>query len=276
MENDIINETIPDELFHYTSISTLALILKNRSIRFRRLDLMDDPNESMSSDFGRQGKYIMISCWTSKKEEELLTWSLYTNDLHGVRIGLPISPFEKRFRVTQKQLSINISDIDEIDSYISHEHIFNDRYNVPGIDFENSLVRVQYSDDPRLLNPRVNYGNAILLSELGKYKHTIWKSQEEWRYSFPVFPMTREMQRKLKEPNGEFEFGKLMMEALWKEQDPGIQHLDIPISDESIKKMSIVIGPRTDAAEEILLNSLLKEFAPWIIPQKSSIYKMIV
>lgn len=32
-------------IFHYTSIETLALILKNRTIRFSRLDKVDDPEE---------------------------------------------------------------------------------------------------------------------------------------------------------------------------------------------------------------------------------------
>ena len=33
----------PTYLYHYTSIETLALILKNKTIRLKRLDLVDDP-----------------------------------------------------------------------------------------------------------------------------------------------------------------------------------------------------------------------------------------
>ncbi len=37
-----------DLLHHYTDISTLALILKNRTIRFNRLDRVDDITEGES------------------------------------------------------------------------------------------------------------------------------------------------------------------------------------------------------------------------------------
>src|SRR5690625_4237641 len=98
------SKTVPEHLYHYTSIETLALILRNQTIRFRRLDLMDDPDEALTADLGRQGKYVLVSCWTDRVDEELLIWSLYTTGLRGVRIRLPVPPFEKRFRVSQTEI----------------------------------------------------------------------------------------------------------------------------------------------------------------------------
>ena len=37
------------KLYHYTTIDTLALILKNRTIRFNRLDKVDDLEEKVVS-----------------------------------------------------------------------------------------------------------------------------------------------------------------------------------------------------------------------------------
>lgn len=37
-------------LYHYTNIETLALILKNRTIRFNSLDRMDDLQEQQTAD----------------------------------------------------------------------------------------------------------------------------------------------------------------------------------------------------------------------------------
>ena len=34
-------------LYHYTSLATFALILTTKSIKFNRLDLVDDPDESL-------------------------------------------------------------------------------------------------------------------------------------------------------------------------------------------------------------------------------------
>lgn len=52
------------KLYHYTTIDTLALILKNRTIRFNRLDKVDDLEEKVVSCGVNLGQYIFASCWT--------------------------------------------------------------------------------------------------------------------------------------------------------------------------------------------------------------------
>ena len=259
-----MTENYPSFLYHYTSIDVLSLILKNRTIRFRRLDLMDDPNEAMSRDLGRQGKYRMVSCWTSKSDEELLIWSLYTKDLRGVRIKLPVFPFIKSYRINQSKVGFKIAEGDFFDSYFPAEHCFNEMYNIPPIDFKTSLIEVVYTDDDDLLHPKVlRTGNrtAIVLSELGKYKRTIWKRQTEWRYAFEIFPMTREILRVRKQSDWPQRFGQLMFEAMVREQDPVLQHMDIPISPEMIQSIEITLGPRATESDRTIVETLLKEFS---------------
>lgn len=83
------------KVYHYTSIETLALILKNKSIRFNRLDCVDDLEESIYGS-GEQNvnlaKYTFVSCWTRDNVENLALWKMYTNN-KGVRIGLDENPF---------------------------------------------------------------------------------------------------------------------------------------------------------------------------------------
>lgn len=81
-----INRT--DYLYHYTSLDTLALILKNHTIRLRPLHTMDDKQEERSSDMKNIGKHFFISSWTSDAEESIPMWNLYTPLSSGVRIGL--------------------------------------------------------------------------------------------------------------------------------------------------------------------------------------------
>ena len=276
-----MKRSIPSFLYHYTSIEVLALILRNQTLRFRRLDLMDDPNEAVSSDFGRQGKYVMISCWSSNPEEELLIWSLYTKNLRGVRIKLPVFPFYKAYNVKQEDLPITISGTDSFESYIAAKHIYNDRYSIPGINFEKWLVEVKYTDDENLLNPKVlrkDNGTAVILSELGKYKRKIWSKQTEWRYTFPIFPMTREMIRvgAMKQPGWADKFAALMLEAMAKEQDPGIQHIDIPLSPSHIESIQITLGPRVNESDRIIVSSLVNEFASNAKVNESSLADQIV
>ena len=83
------------EIHHYTSIENLALILKNKTIRFTRLDKVDDSEEAETVDMGKFGRFVYVSCWTSDEQESIPLWNLYTPDMHGVRIRLPKFPFKK-------------------------------------------------------------------------------------------------------------------------------------------------------------------------------------
>ncbi len=53
------------EIHHYTSIENLALILKNKTIRFTRLDKVDDSEEAgLSCKNIQLSYYTFVSCWT--------------------------------------------------------------------------------------------------------------------------------------------------------------------------------------------------------------------
>ena len=75
------------KIYHYTSIDTPALILLNKTIRFNRLDQVDDKKES---EFGsgdsdvKIGMYIFVSCWTKNPEENPSRWK-YIEEKAGKR-----------------------------------------------------------------------------------------------------------------------------------------------------------------------------------------------
>ena len=76
-------------IHHYTDIDVLALILKNRTLRFTRLDQMDDPEEcNFVSNGVNLGQYTFVSCWTEVKEESIPMWKMYIKDKWGIRISL--------------------------------------------------------------------------------------------------------------------------------------------------------------------------------------------
>ena len=55
------------KIYHYTSIETLALIVQNKTIRFNRLDFVDDCEESLYGSGPtniKLGQYTFVSCWT--------------------------------------------------------------------------------------------------------------------------------------------------------------------------------------------------------------------
>ena len=82
------------KIYHYTSIETLALILKNRTIRFSKLTKVDDPEEYSFFDTVNPAHYVFVSCWTRNEAESIPQWVMYGNKKHGVRIALDEDIFE--------------------------------------------------------------------------------------------------------------------------------------------------------------------------------------
>ena len=85
---------MPDSsIYHYTSIESLALILKTRKLRFTRLDGVDDVREAQAHAGIDFGKFFFVSCWTQEIKESIPQWSMYSREMQGVRLELPEFPF---------------------------------------------------------------------------------------------------------------------------------------------------------------------------------------
>lgn len=58
-------------IHHYTSIGALAAILRHKTIRFGRLDTLDDTQEAQSIGGFDFGQMLFASCWVEKSEEDI-------------------------------------------------------------------------------------------------------------------------------------------------------------------------------------------------------------
>lgn len=264
----------PKYLFHYTSLDTLALILENKTLCFNNLMYVDDIEEAETADMGLFGKYVNVSCWTEEPEESIALWNLYTPNMHGVRIRLPVFPFKKYFyKKGQYALS------QDIETYINQEQMHREDRGSITAD-QPKLVRIEYTDTPSLLFPTVktsSYPSAIddyleakslddlkgkpvrvsySLEMLGKYKRSQWAFQKEWRYIITSSPMgirestpptlekQQELIRRLENENQEAPYKQLFLE------------LDATALD----SMEILFGPRMTKAEKILAIALLEKY----------------
>ena len=80
---------MPVTINHYTNLDVLSLILRNRTLRFTRLDQVDDREESNFISNGvNLGPYTFVSCWSEVKEENIPMWKMYTKGKWGVRLSL--------------------------------------------------------------------------------------------------------------------------------------------------------------------------------------------
>lgn len=238
----------PKYLYHYTNINTLALILKNKTIRFSSLDKVDDLEEPQTNDLGNFGKYCFASCWTEIEEESIPFWHMYTQKKEGVRIKLPSNPFKKYI------IPKIFTKTEDIPTYFNPDNYFTSNYLIqPFIDI---LRKVEYTDDVSLLCPKVysrtKESTELNMTNIGKYKRTHWCFQKEWRYWFFVFPGASS---ELKNPENAI--------------NKWISAIELPfaeyyllIDENAFKDMEIILGPNTNEGHQIIVESLINQYNP--------------
>lgn len=249
-ERDVRMRPIPDYLYHYTSLETLALILKNRTIRFNSLKNMDDAEEVITANSPYLGKYCFVSSWTTD-EESIPIWNLYTESMKGVRIKLKSYPFKKR----KARLSFYGNGM-EFETYFPEELLKHDKlYPYPTVPF---LREVEYTDDDTKIFPNIitelsrnanNTFNATAnFNDINRYKRKKWDFLEEWRYSMVLLPHN--------------ERGGLTLDLTESGNDMPFWHYDLKMDEDALKEIEIMTGPKMGLGDKILLRCLVEKYCP--------------
>lgn len=248
------------KVYHYTSIETLALILKNKSIRFNRLDCVDDLEESIYGS-GEQNvnlaKYTFVSCWTRDNIENLALWKMYTNN-KGVRIGLDENPFVS-YAVNDKFVSYFQMPFEAKRDYVAMP--FNNEiklYDIKYIDNQHEKIK-------KLIG-NVGRGIAINTADLGLYKDSRWQFQQESRYKIILYPINENILNKTirKSGNPNFDIMFALIESLGPSiltQSP-LEESDffVKLTEKSLEHIEIMMGPETSDAEKYIVEKLLAEY----------------
>lgn len=257
-------------LYHYTSIETLALILKNKTICFNNLLNVDDLEEANTYDMGSFGKYINISCWTADEKESIPLWNLYTPNMKGVRIKLSKFPF-KKYKFLKGEYNLS----EDIDTYIDFKWLYDSECGsiIPQMPL---LCEVKYTDDEKKLLPIIKectnehklrefiesgkcegkINTTYSLKDLGVYKRSNWSFQKEWRYIISSSPMNlketssiemqRELIRRLESPESPAPFDKIFLN----------------IDEKHLNELEILIGPKVSDGEKIIVETLVNKYVP--------------
>ena len=249
-------------LYHYTSIESLALILKNKTIRFAPLDKMDDLQEQKTAEIRDFGKFTFVSCWTSDQEESIPMWNMYTPLTSGVRIKMKTRPFVQYNNVPVNQLRERAwknggGELDNIApavSYIDAEWMIHNGVITPHIFGDDILYEIEYTNNMQKLEPHVTtikdgqiylHGNA-----LGKHKNDHWRFQKEWRYLLAVYPWAPLRER---------------------ENPPPLQYVELEIEAHSFEDMEITCSPKLTPGNRVILESLIKMYNPRAIIKESEL-----
>lgn len=254
-------ERLPDTLFHYTSIETLALILANKTLRFSRLDSVNDPEEALACDLPGAATLVFASCWTAQQRESLAMWRMYTPSMQGVRIALPKNPFAGRHEpiIFEKGGAKQRFD----------GNVAIARGNDGGRFFTSAIVgpnKIYYTDDPQYRNGRCLMKEAerhtVQLYDLGMVKNTYWSFEEEWRYKVVanIDEASPPGPDPLSHPMFDLTNCPINEDAIF-----------IPLDAGCLNSAEFMLGPCVTLEQEILAKALLAQYAPDSILKKSEI-----
>lgn len=268
-------------LYHYTNIETLALILKNRTIRFNSLDKMDDLQEQQTADIKNIGQFCYISSWTDDCTESIPMWNMYASLNLGVRIKLRKNPF-KVYNNTAETLSKAIKEpvVDKsngtpLQSNIPLAEMFEKGFISAQAMSKQLLYKVEYTDDNKKLYPRILKEDGehftLALGDLGKHKNLHWKFQKEWRYILVLLPF--DINQSVKNLLTNFQIiANRMRLGMEKQLFP---YYDMVISDEAFEDMDITLSPRISAGSRIIVQNLIEKFNPDATLTESSLVGLI-
>ena len=274
-------------LYHYCSIESLACILHNRTLKFNNLTKVDDPEEAVTADMGNFGRLCYVSCWTNNPQESIPMWNLYTPNGHGVRIRMKEFPFVMYHYKKGEYLLDK-----DADSYINLKRIY-DENKVIVVPDSLKLLQVNYTDDVSKLFPivketsyydfdgnlvdistitgerQVKYNTKLDFSRIGRFKRENWAFEHEWRYIISTTPMGFQEAIPWTQASHD-EFVRRLSQT---DSAPPCDELYLDISQDAIDSMEILLGPNVTEAEEIIIRSLIKEYAPACLIRKSTFNK---
>ena len=275
-KNDVELES--EYLYHYTTIDTLLLILKNRSLAFNSLQNVDDLEECDSKDIEQIGKICYVSCWTDDENESIPMWSMYTPNMQGVRIKLKKYPFVKyHFKQGEYHLAA------DADTYIDYKKLYDD--NKVTIAGEPDLVKVEYTNDDKLIYPSIKSITRELkllgdgkvketvstnysLKNIGKYKRKNWEFQKEYRY---IINMSLWSMKELEECKNSNDHNKLISRLEDNKYKAPYNLFFLNLDEEALIGLEILLGPKVSVAQEEIVKLIVERYCPSAKVLKSSL-----
>ncbi|PWJ70834.1 Protein of unknown function (DUF2971) [Ruminococcaceae bacterium R-25] len=233
-------------LYQYTSLETLAIILKEKKIKFSKLNSLDDPLEKYigficipNSRFhitNNVGDFCFVSCWSKNKNESIAMWDMYGDRKKGVRIGLPADMLDPNYIINdnKKMCQHRLFECEE------------------PIKKPPELIKISYNrtSDPVIIDKDLN----LDLDSLGRYKIKDWEFQEEYR--FRIFA---EYDERIK-ANSYLFSSELTYNNFSFEKPISESYLLYGIKSSVMSKIKIIIGPDMPKGKRYLLESLIKDY----------------
>ena len=258
------------KLYHYTTIDSLAMIMSGRSIKFNRLDKVDDLEEQTDSQNVQLWKYLFVSCWTENPEESIPLWRMYSGNSHGVRIGMDADMFEDNL-IGGSNVPQGIPHEGFFVSKIPAQDMFRKDFfvlpvatrldstkgdtlfycHIDYVDDVNEKIKDAYQqtmNDASHVSSRVSYG------EIGKYKNKRWAFQEECRFRLVIFPYNPF----LCNPD---EVSTIAFNCIQNSESVPISEYFLKLRPEVLDNIEITLHPNATVSDRVIIEALCAKYA---------------
>lgn len=255
------------DLYHYTSVDSLAMILSTRRLRLNSLQRVDDLQEQKSLDIVGLGKYVFVSCWTEECEEQLPMWKMYSNFESGVRIKLQRYPFKEKENLPEDLRDATGEHVEGNAegryprSLITVADMARMKVISTGlVQQRNILFKVDYTSETDKLLPQIIERNdervKLALDKMGKYKNVGWKFQKEWRYILYLYPLDINNPTEVLHPE------KMMYRMMNDEANMPFDHIDLELDEDAFSNMEITLSPKISNGNRLIVNDLVAKYNP--------------
>ena len=255
---------IPKHIYHYTTIESLACILKFKTFKFSRLDCVNDPLEGLTELDKGARKFVYISSWTNNKEDHIPMWKMYAGDMSGVRIKMPSWLFSNSVELVDMDVGYRkIEKISKILPLKTEYKIDGSTVTIERIYGPSDLLYLKDNDAvlkrSSTKQVTIKAGKILNFSLLGDAKLRHWQYEKEWRF------------RAYLTPHGIHIFGHdvNVMDTIFESEPP--KSIGVPYNEKALSEFEVMIGPKASDGSLILLKAVLREYAPDAILKRSGI-----
>lgn len=249
--------------------------MNNRSLKFNRLDQLDDITESEPFADYNPLQYIFSCSFTYDPLESIPLWKMYANMDTGIRIEFDS---DRLFKPVLTVLKAPVHSHEQHDfppflyTAVKSEDILNDDYmlmywNLPEEDSLCSCIKlkkIEYIDnfkekyesqleinDVKNSDGSISRSLSYIPTNFGFYKSCYWQFQKEIRGLIYAAPFPKDQNAM-----SDIASGKRILKT---------KQILVPLSDYAINNLIITLAPKATDASRLIVESLTRDFKNIII-----------
>lgn len=259
--------------------------MSSRSIKFNRLDKVDDMEERAESKNVQLWQYVFVSCWTENSEESIPLWRMYSGNAHGVRIGIDADMFED-YIVGGSNVPQNIPHEGFWVGKIPAQDLFRNDYYVlpPAVRLQENggdtlfYCHVDYVDDVNektkdayelTMTDATHASSTVAFGEIGKYKNKRWAFQEETRFRLVIIPVNPI----LADP---IQVGSIVFNAIHNNVPVPRSDYYLKLRQEALDNMEITLHPNATPSDRVIVEALCAKYAQNAVISPSELTDRVV